>query len=130
MCLCEISFFFLWCSSTFNPPGCPAPDSVVVLEEGSGLSAARPTAAWVDSDEFGPVSSNAIYMSSDKSTKTPPSGTLSRVGTLQRLSNTHTDREIRCRHRSLLPVIVLLLLSSNLLNTSGIIPDGVSSNRH
>ncbi|TWW59571.1 Tuberin Tuberous sclerosis 2 protein -like protein [Takifugu flavidus] len=53
-------------------------DSVVVLEEGSGLSAAQPTATWLDSDEFGPASSNPIYMSTDKSTKTPPSGTLSR----------------------------------------------------
>lgn len=77
MCVCEISFLF----HVFDPPGCPAVDSVVVLEEGSGLSAAQPTATWVDSDEFGPANSNPIYMSTDKSTKTPPSGTLSRVGT-------------------------------------------------
>lgn len=77
-CACKISF--LSCASTFNPAGCPALDSVVVLEEGSGLSGAQSTAAWVDSDEFGPVSSHPIYMSADKSTKTPPSGTLSRVG--------------------------------------------------
>lgn len=77
MCVCEISFLF----HVFDPPGCPAVDSVVVLEEGSGLSAAQPTATWVDSDEFGPANSNPIYMCTDKSTKTPPSGTLSRVGT-------------------------------------------------
>lgn len=63
-----------------DPAGCPALDSVVVLEEGSGLSGAQSTATWVDSDEFGPVSSHPIYMSADKSTKTPPCGTLSRVG--------------------------------------------------
>lgn len=77
--VCEV--LFLLHVSTFDPPGYPAVDSVVVLEEGSGLSAAQPTATWVDSDEFGPVNSNPIYMSTDKSTKTPPSGTLSRVGT-------------------------------------------------
>lgn len=66
--------------STFNPAGCPALDSVVVLEAGAALSGAQAAATWVDSDEFGPVNSNPIYMSADKSAKTPPSGTLSRVG--------------------------------------------------
>lgn len=92
MCVCEISYFFH--VSAFDPPGCPAVDSVVVLEEGSGLSAAQPTATWVDSDEFGPASSNPIYMSTDKSTKTPPSGTLSRVGTRRKGGiGKQTDRE-------------------------------------
>uniref|UniRef100_H3D990 Tuberin n=1 Tax=Tetraodon nigroviridis TaxID=99883 RepID=H3D990_TETNG len=53
-------------------------DSVVVLEEGAGLSGAPSTAAWVDSEDFGPVGSHPIYMSADKPSKTPPPGSLSR----------------------------------------------------
>ncbi|XP_028258003.1 tuberin isoform X3 [Parambassis ranga] len=68
------------------PPGPPAPgrlhrsiswaDSVVVLEEGSGATAAHTD--WPESEEFEPMPSDPIFMSAEKSTKTPPPGTLSR----------------------------------------------------
>lgn len=60
------------------PLVCPAADSVVVLQEGVGLSAAHTPSDWLVSEEFGPVSSDPIFMAAD--TKTPPPGTLSRVG--------------------------------------------------
>ncbi|KAK1886995.1 Tuberin [Dissostichus eleginoides] len=52
-------------------------DSVVVLEEGSGVTAAQ-TPDWLESEEFEPMPSDPIFMSADKFTKTPPPGTLSR----------------------------------------------------
>ncbi|XP_019116485.1 tuberin isoform X3 [Larimichthys crocea] len=70
------------------PPGSPAPgrlhrsiswaDSVVVLEEGSGVAAANTPSDWLESEEFEPMPSDPIFMSADKFTKTPPPGTLSR----------------------------------------------------
>lgn len=61
---------------------CPALDSVVVLEEGSGVTAAHTPSDWLESEEFEPMTSDPIFMSADvlKFTKTPPPGTLSRVG--------------------------------------------------
>ncbi|XP_022611130.1 tuberin isoform X2 [Seriola dumerili] len=53
-------------------------DSVVVLEEGSGVSAAHTPSDWLESEEFEPTTSDPIFMSADKFTKTPPPGTLSR----------------------------------------------------
>ncbi|XP_033976496.1 tuberin isoform X2 [Trematomus bernacchii] len=78
----------LWSlGSGSGPPGPPAPgrlhrsiswaDSVVVLEEGSGVTAAQ-TPDWLESEEFEPMPSDPIFMSADKFTKTPPPGTLSR----------------------------------------------------
>ncbi|XP_029298430.1 tuberin isoform X1 [Cottoperca gobio] len=52
-------------------------DSVVVLEEGSGVPTAH-TPDWLESEEFEPMTSEPIFMSADKFTKTPPPGTLSR----------------------------------------------------
>ncbi|KAF3844057.1 hypothetical protein F7725_016105 [Dissostichus mawsoni] len=46
-------------------------DSVVVLEEGSGVTAAQ-TPDWLESEEFEPMPSDPIFMSADKFTKTPP----------------------------------------------------------
>lgn len=60
---------------------CPAVDSVVVLEEGSGVTAHTPS-DWLESEEFEPTTCDPIFMSADKLTKTPPPGTLSRVGEL------------------------------------------------
>ncbi|KAM3864922.1 tuberin isoform 2-T2 [Diretmus argenteus] len=70
------------------PPGPPAPgrltrsiswaDSVVVLEEGSGVTTAHTPSDWPESEEFEPIASEPIFMSADKFTKTPPPGTLSR----------------------------------------------------
>uniref|UniRef100_A0A4W6CKC1 Tuberin n=1 Tax=Lates calcarifer TaxID=8187 RepID=A0A4W6CKC1_LATCA len=59
---------------------CPALDSVVVLEEGSGVTAAHTPSDWLESEEFEPMTSDPIFMSADvlKFTKTPPPGTLSR----------------------------------------------------
>ncbi|XP_075895879.1 tuberin isoform X2 [Nelusetta ayraudi] len=51
-------------------------DSVVVLQEGAGLPAAHTPSDWLESEEFGPVTSDPIFMAAD--TKTPPPGTLSR----------------------------------------------------
>ncbi|KAK2919269.1 tuberin isoform X1 [Channa argus] len=51
-------------------------DSVVVLEKGSGLTA-HTASDCLESEEFEPVTSDPIFISSDKFTKTPP-GTLSR----------------------------------------------------
>ncbi|KAM3624112.1 uncharacterized protein V6R79_019116 [Siganus canaliculatus] len=53
-------------------------DSVVVLEEGSGVSTAHTPSDWLESEEFEPMPSDPIFMSADKFTKTPPPGTLSR----------------------------------------------------
>uniref|UniRef100_A0A3B4ZCD0 Tuberin n=1 Tax=Seriola lalandi dorsalis TaxID=1841481 RepID=A0A3B4ZCD0_SERLL len=53
-------------------------DSVVVLEEGSGVSGAHTPSDWLESEEFEPTTSDPIFMSADKFTKTPPTGTLSR----------------------------------------------------
>ncbi|XP_049428367.1 tuberin isoform X3 [Epinephelus fuscoguttatus] len=70
------------------PLGPPAPgrlhrsiswaDSVVVLEEGSGVTTAHTPSDWLESEEFEPITSDPIFMSADKFTKTPPPGTLSR----------------------------------------------------
>ncbi|XP_035515667.1 tuberin isoform X2 [Morone saxatilis] len=70
------------------PPGPPAPgrlhrsiswaDSVVVLEEGSGVSTAHTPSDWLESEEFEPIPSDPIFMSADKFPKTPPPGMLSR----------------------------------------------------
>lgn len=64
------------------PPLCPAADSVVVLQEGAGLPLAHTPSDWLESEEFGPVTSDPIFMAAD--TKTPPPGTLSRVGCCSR----------------------------------------------
>ncbi|XP_044046243.1 tuberin isoform X2 [Siniperca chuatsi] len=53
-------------------------DSVVVLEEGSGVSTAHTPSDWQESEEFEAMTSDPIFMSADKFTKTPPPGTLSR----------------------------------------------------
>ncbi|XP_070827134.1 tuberin isoform X2 [Chaetodon trifascialis] len=53
-------------------------DSVVVLEEGSGISTAHTPSDWLESEEFEPMTSDPIFMSADKITKTPPPGALSR----------------------------------------------------
>ncbi|XP_054460561.1 tuberin isoform X2 [Anoplopoma fimbria] len=53
-------------------------DSVVVLEEGSGVTPANTPSDWQESEEFEPMPSDPIFMSADKFTKTPPPGTLSR----------------------------------------------------
>ncbi|XP_034543389.1 tuberin [Notolabrus celidotus] len=52
-------------------------DSVVVLEEGSGVTTAQ-TPDWLESEEFEPMTSDPIFMSTDKFTKIPLPGTLSR----------------------------------------------------
>ncbi|XP_031145007.1 tuberin isoform X2 [Sander lucioperca] len=49
-------------------------DSVVVMEEGSGLTAFTPS-DWLENEEFEPMPSDPIFMSEDK---TPQPGTLSR----------------------------------------------------
>ncbi|KAM6939958.1 LOW QUALITY PROTEIN: tuberin [Xenentodon cancila] len=69
-------------------PGPPAPgrlhrsiswaDSVVVLEEGSGVASANATSDWIEGEEFEALPSDPIFMSAGKLTKTPPPGTLSR----------------------------------------------------
>ncbi|XP_035027265.1 tuberin isoform X1 [Hippoglossus stenolepis] len=80
---------FLWSVGLGSAPsGPPAPgrlhrsiswaESVVVLEEGSGVAAAHSPSDWLESEEFEPMSSDPIFMSADKFTKTPPPGTLSR----------------------------------------------------
>lgn len=53
-------------------------DSVVVLEEGSGVPTAHTPSDWLESEEFEPMTSDPIFMSADKFTKIPPPGTLSR----------------------------------------------------
>ncbi|KAM7418767.1 hypothetical protein PAMA_016070 [Pampus argenteus] len=53
-------------------------DSVVVLEEGSGVSTAHTPSDWLESEEFEPMTSDPIFMSADKFTKSPATGTLSR----------------------------------------------------
>ncbi|XP_068448418.1 tuberin isoform X1 [Clinocottus analis] len=53
-------------------------DSVVVLEEGSAVTTAHTPPDWLESEEFEPMTSDPIFMSADKFTKTPPTGTLSR----------------------------------------------------
>lgn len=53
-------------------------DSVVVLEEGSAVTTAHTPTDWPESEEFEPSTSDPIFMSADKFTKTPPPGTLSR----------------------------------------------------
>ncbi|XP_034386702.1 tuberin isoform X3 [Cyclopterus lumpus] len=70
------------------PPGLPVPgrlhrsiswaDSVVVPEEGSGVTTAHTPSDWLESEEFEPMPSDPIFMSADKFTKTPPPGMLSR----------------------------------------------------
>ncbi|TNN69438.1 Tuberin [Liparis tanakae] len=53
-------------------------DSVVVPEEGSGVSTALTPSDWLESEEFEAMPSDPIFMAADKFTKTPPTGTLSR----------------------------------------------------
>ncbi|KAA8595134.1 hypothetical protein FQN60_012269, partial [Etheostoma spectabile] len=53
-------------------------DSVVVLEGGSGLTTAHTPSDWLENEEFETMTSDHIFMSADKSTKTPQPGTLSR----------------------------------------------------
>lgn len=53
-------------------------DSVVVLEEGTGVTTSQTPSDWPESEEFEPMPSDPIFMSADKFTKTPPQGTLSR----------------------------------------------------
>ncbi|XP_022063904.2 tuberin isoform X2 [Acanthochromis polyacanthus] len=53
-------------------------DSVVVLEEGSGVTTAHTPPDWLESEEFEAMPSDPIVISADKFTKTPPPGTLSR----------------------------------------------------
>uniref|UniRef100_A0A1A7WCT5 Tuberin n=1 Tax=Iconisemion striatum TaxID=60296 RepID=A0A1A7WCT5_9TELE len=50
-------------------------DSVVVLEEGSGVTTPHTSLEWVEGAEFEPMPSEPIFISADK---TPPPGTLSR----------------------------------------------------
>ncbi|XP_026158546.1 tuberin isoform X1 [Mastacembelus armatus] len=64
-------------------------DSVVVLEEGSGVTTAHTPSDWLESDEFEPVTSEPIFMSADKFTKTPPPGTLSRSSS----TSSHDDEK-------------------------------------
>ncbi|CAI5679489.1 tuberin isoform X3 [Oreochromis niloticus] len=52
-------------------------DSVVVLEEGSGVATANTPPDWLGSAEFEPMLSDPIFIAADKFTKTPPE-TLSR----------------------------------------------------
>ncbi|KAM4604162.1 tuberin isoform 5-T6 [Polymixia lowei] len=69
------------------PQGPPAPgrlhrsiswaDSVVVLDKGSGVTAAHTPSDWPKSEEYEATTSEPIFMA-DKFTKTPPPGTLSR----------------------------------------------------
>ncbi|XP_037620951.1 tuberin isoform X3 [Sebastes umbrosus] len=79
----------LWSLGLGSAPPCPpAPgrlhrsiswaDSVVVLEEGSAVTTAHTPTDWPESEEFEPSTSDPIFMSADKFTKTPPPGTLSR----------------------------------------------------
>ncbi|KAM8773032.1 tuberin isoform 1-T1 [Acanthopagrus schlegelii] len=75
-------------SGSSAPPGPPAPgrlhrsiswaDSVVVLEEGSGVPTAHTPSDWLESEEFEPMISDPIFMSADKFTKAAPAGVLSR----------------------------------------------------
>ncbi|XP_074540539.1 tuberin isoform X2 [Halichoeres trimaculatus] len=53
-------------------------DSVVVMEESSGVTTAHTPSDWLESEEFEPMTSDPIFMSTDKFTKIPPPGTLSR----------------------------------------------------
>ncbi|XP_056136184.1 tuberin isoform X2 [Lampris incognitus] len=53
-------------------------DSVVVPEEGSGVTTAHTPSDWPESEEFEAMASEPIFMSAEKFTKTPPPGTLSR----------------------------------------------------
>ncbi|CAJ1052643.1 tuberin [Xyrichtys novacula] len=53
-------------------------DSVVVLEETSGVPTAHTPSDWQESEEFEPMTSDPIFMSADKFTKIPPPGMLSR----------------------------------------------------
>nr|XP_057925412.1 tuberin isoform X1 [Doryrhamphus excisus] len=53
-------------------------DSVVVLEEGSGVTSARTPSDWLESEECEPMPSDPIFISADKISKAPPPGTLSR----------------------------------------------------
>ncbi|XP_030279362.1 tuberin isoform X2 [Sparus aurata] len=53
-------------------------DSVVVLEEGSGVPTAHTPSDWLESEEFEPMISDPIFMSADKFTKAAPTGVLSR----------------------------------------------------
>ncbi|XP_029354327.1 tuberin isoform X2 [Echeneis naucrates] len=53
-------------------------DSVVVLQEGMGVTAPHTPPDWLESEEFEPMTSDPIFMSADKFTKNPPPGTLSR----------------------------------------------------
>ncbi|XP_054636297.1 tuberin isoform X2 [Dunckerocampus dactyliophorus] len=53
-------------------------DSVVVLEEGSGVTSAHTPSDWLESEEFEPMPSDPIFISADKLAKAPPPGTLSR----------------------------------------------------
>ncbi|XP_037830586.1 tuberin isoform X3 [Kryptolebias marmoratus] len=67
------------------PPAHPAPgrlhrsiswaDSVVVLEEGSGVTTPQTPIEWVEGEDFEPMPSEPIFMTPDK---TAPPGTLSR----------------------------------------------------
>ncbi|XP_030279338.1 tuberin isoform X1 [Sparus aurata] len=75
-------------SGSSAPPGPLAPgrlhrsiswaDSVVVLEEGSGVPTAHTPSDWLESEEFEPMISDPIFMSADKFTKAAPTGVLSR----------------------------------------------------
>ncbi|XP_029991003.1 tuberin isoform X2 [Sphaeramia orbicularis] len=53
-------------------------DSVVVLEESSGGPAVHTPSDWLESEEFEPMPSDPIFMSTDTFTKTLPTGSLSR----------------------------------------------------
>ncbi|XP_077461770.1 tuberin isoform X5 [Stigmatopora argus] len=53
-------------------------DSVVVMEEGSGVTAAQSPSDWLECEEFEPAPADPIFISADKFSKAPPSGTLSR----------------------------------------------------
>uniref|UniRef100_A0A8C4H1I2 Tuberin n=1 Tax=Dicentrarchus labrax TaxID=13489 RepID=A0A8C4H1I2_DICLA len=59
-------------ASTAAPPPAPVSEpltqthSMVVLEEGSGVSTAHTPSDWLESEEFEPISSDPIFMSADK----------------------------------------------------------------
>nr|XP_061792196.1 tuberin-like [Nerophis lumbriciformis] len=53
-------------------------DSVVVMEEGSGVTSAHTPSDWLESEEFEPMPSDPIFISADKFSKAPAPRTLSR----------------------------------------------------
>uniref|UniRef100_A0A671TJ09 Tuberin n=1 Tax=Sparus aurata TaxID=8175 RepID=A0A671TJ09_SPAAU len=81
MPLQELSSVLMAMEGVKEPPtqtaSAPA-NSVVVLEEGSGVPTAHTPSDWLESEEFEPMISDPIFMSADKFTKAAPTGVLSR----------------------------------------------------